>query len=187
MDQTSPKTPQSSLLQLGKCLKPHGLKGGAILQLFNGENSSLKKGQLLTLFPLSEKSSLPPEGKILKLVSLSLGPRSIGYFEGIEDRNALEAVLPFSVHLSRKDLPSLNEDGEFYLMDLLGLPVFEHESEKKVGTIKDFYDNGAQTVLIIETFQGGSKELDLPFIEPFFPVVDLQRGRIEVRLPQFLE
>lgn len=181
------------LLSLGHCRLAHGLKGGFVFELYNSETQSKKTtslhlGLTLHLFPLSEKSSLTASGKTYTLNFLSLGNKVIGSFEGIPDRTAGEKLLPFEFRIPRSELPSGTlESGEYYVADLLNLPVFEHGSGRRIGQVKGFYDNGAQVVLVIAQEDVGKGEIDLPFLDCFFPVVDLGEGRIEMRPPEYLE
>lgn len=66
-------------------------------------------------------------------------------------------MIPFSIEVRREDLPSL-EQGEFYIEDILGCDVYDIESNKKIGVIDGFDDNGVQIVFFIR----GEKNFDLP-------------------------
>ena len=68
----------------------------------------------------------------------------------MNDRNTVEAMVPFDIYFDRKNFPEI-EDDEYYLNDLLGLEVFDFISKAPIGRILDFYENGAQVVLKIKT------------------------------------
>jgi 16S rRNA processing protein RimM len=165
-------------IQLGTCFKPHGIKGEFIFNLFNAEESTLKKNQSIVLRPQGPTSSLSTEGKSFKIESIRFGNKVIVRLEGIADRNIVEDIIPFSIWVQRSTMQQPVE-GEFYLNDLLKLEVFEND--KLVGLVESFYDNGAQTVLVISLVKGG--ELELPFVDQFFPVVDIEGKRIEMNNP----
>jgi len=133
----------------------------------------------ITLFPLEKTSSVDPDGLKVKVGSISFGNKVTVHLEGITDRNVVEEMIPFSIWIDRSVLPKLDED-EFYLEDLKGLEVFDHASGKKIGVVTSHYDNGMQTILVIN----GDNHFELPLVENFFPVIDIEAGRIEINIPQ---
>ena len=163
------------LIKLGDCHRPHGLKGGMVWQLASGDKTILKKGMKVFLSPLDEKSALPSKGRKYLLAKISVGKKNIAYLNGIADRNGAEALLPFSIFLDRSEFPALKED-EFYFSDLLGLKVIDHSSKAEVGTVAGVGDNSLQAVLEVR----GQVNVDLPLVNNFFPVVNVERGFIEM-------
>src|SRR5690554_1152385 len=140
------------LVHMGVCGKAHGIAGGFSLRLFNAQNTSLAKGAPVTLIPKDENSILAPEGESFKVKSVSTGGKGILYLEGIDDRNQVEAMIPFDLYMLRSDLPE-PEEGEFYLEDLVGMRVVNSRGEE-VGEVENYYDNGAQSVLRIRKKKG---------------------------------
>ncbi len=169
---------EEKYIQLGTCFKPHGIKGEFIFNLFNSEESSLKKDLPLVLKPQSANSTLPKAGQSFKIESIRFGNKVIVRLENISDRNIVEDLIPFTIWVERSRLDEPNQ-GEFYLSDLISLRVFEGENQ--VGVVDNFYDNGAQIVLVISLTRGG--EIELPFVDQFFPVVDIEAQRIEMNNP----
>ena len=167
------------LIDFGTCKKAHGIKGGFSFALHNVEDSVLEKGTQVILFPLDKSSSIDPSGLKTTIKSISFGNKVTVYLEGITDRNIVEEMIPFSISIDRNLFPNLSED-EFYIEDLVGLDVFDHSSGNKIGKVSAYYDNGAQTILVIT----GNKKIELPLIDNFFPVIDIEQGRIEMNLPQ---
>ncbi len=169
------------LIELGNCQKPHGIKGGFLFHLYNQTESTLKKSLKITLVPLSEESSLKPEGELFKIEKISFGNKTVCYLEGVSDRNQTEAMVPFKILIERSLFPQTKE-GEFYVTDLLGLEVHSQEGFK--GEIFDFYDNGAQIVFVIKGSDG--ELIDIPFTKQFFPVVDVANQTIEIVIPEMI-
>jgi len=169
---------EDKYIQLGTCFKPHGIKGEFIFNLFNVEESTLKKNQSIILKPEAPTSSLNGDGKSFKIESIRFGNKVIVRLEGIADRNIVEDIIPFTIWVQRSTMQQPVE-GEFYLNDLLKLEVYQ--ADELVGSVESFYDNGAQTVLVISLLKGG--ELELPFVDQFFPVVDIEGKRIEMNNP----
>jgi 16S rRNA processing protein RimM len=169
-------------IELGKCHRPHGIKGEFEFSLDSGEDSILDKGDEILLIPLSNKSQLPSEGRLYEITVLRFGNKIIARLKGVEDRTTVEEMVPFSIQVQRSRFPE-TEDGEFYVDDLMGLEVREHPGGEKIGVIRGHYYNGAQLVFEIK----GTKNFDLPFVEHFFPVVDTEAGFIEVIIPEYVD
>jgi ribosomal 30S subunit maturation factor RimM len=87
----------NNLIELGHCRKPHGIKGAFTLSLFNREDSILKNGSLVSIFPLSKESEVPKEGMKQEIKTISFGNKVICEFTSVKDRNFLETLIPFSV------------------------------------------------------------------------------------------
>jgi len=170
---------EKKLIELGTCKKPHGIKGGFSFALYNMEESILRDGIVITLLPLDKSSSVDPKGQKIAIKSISFGNKVTAYFDGINDRNLVEEMIPFSIWIERDMFPVLDED-EFYIEDLVGLEVFDSASGKKIGKVSSHYDNGMQTILVIT----GDKKIELPLVENFFPVIDIENKRIEINIPQ---
>ena len=170
----------NELVELGVATRPHGIKGGFIFKLINSQDSILRKGTRISINPLSESSDIPKEGKEVLIETIHFGNKTICYLKGIKDRNIVEAMLPFSIHLPRSEFPTL-DSGEWYLDDLIGLKVFNLDGYE-IGTVESFYDNGAQSVLCLKI---ESKKLELPFIDAFFPFVDIEKNKIVLNEPEY--
>lgn len=172
---------KDKLILLGSCSKAHGIKGGFSAHLINQHDSSLEKGTSVVLKPKTKSSSIPVEGDEFKISSISFGNKCIIYFEGIDDRNSVEAMIPFEIHINRSELPEL-EDGNYYIEDLVGLKVLNGKGEQ-VGKVKTYFDNGAQTVLVVKKDKG---VVELPFIEQFFPELNIEEGHITMNEPEVI-
>jgi 16S rRNA processing protein RimM len=98
--------------------------------------------------------------------------------EGCEDRNMAEELRGMFVQIPREDAVPL-EAGEYYLYQLIGIDV-ETDRAEKLGRIVEVIDTGANDVYVV---QGPSGELLLPAIEEVVQDIDLEAGRLVVRLP----
>ena len=80
-------------------------------------------------------------------------------------------MVPFTIKVSRADFPEADENG-VYVTDVVGCKALNVETGEEVETVRDFYDNGAQIVLKINTKNGIE---EIPFVDQFVPEVDLEK------------
>jgi 16S rRNA processing protein RimM len=98
---------------------------------------------------------------------------------GVQDRNAAEALKGVEFYVDRDTLPAPNEE-EFYHADLIGLPVVLSDGEA-YGTVRALHEFGAGDMIEILLEAGGVSVL--PFTREVVPVVDVKEGRIVVVPP----
>jgi len=95
--------------------------------------------------------------------------------QGIEDRNAAEALRGARIFVPRSHFPAA-ADGEYYWVDLIGLQVINREG-LTLGQVRDLMSTGPQTVLVIESEPAGEggkpTERMIPFVSAFVDGVDL--------------
>ncbi|MDO9184160.1 MAG: ribosome maturation factor RimM [Bacteriovorax sp.] len=170
-------------IHIGHCTTPHGIKGEFSFVLYNQDESVLSNGSIISLLPRSTSSSVPQDGKDFKIKKINIGNKAIVVLDGINDRNTVEAMVPFDIYFDRKNFPEIDDD-EYYLNDLLGLEVFDFITKISIGRVVDFYENGAQVVLKIKT---ENEVLEILFIDQYVPIVDIENARIEVIIPEMIE
>ena len=99
--------------------------------------------------------------------------------DGVEDRNAAEALKGARVFIPRSSFPTAGDD-EYYWVDLLGLDVFNREG-LHLGRVRDLMATGPQTVLVVEYEEEGKpQERMIPFVSAFVDGVDQAAKRINV-------
>lgn len=92
-----------------------------------------------------------------------------------EDANKLRNAY---VLIDRKDAIPL-EEGEFFIADLLGLPVFLDTGEK-LGVLEDIYNTGSSDIYVVKNELG--KQFLLPYIDDVIKKIDLENSKIVVHL-----
>lgn len=100
----------------------------------------------------------------------------IARLEGVNDRDAAEALRGTQFFVPRERLPETEED-EFLYSDLVGLRA-EAVDGSVLGTVRGVADFGAGEVLDIGGFM-------VPFTKAAVPVVDIAGGRVVVVPPQY--
>jgi 16S rRNA processing protein RimM len=98
--------------------------------------------------------------------------------DGLDDRNAAEALKGARVYVSRTAFPTPDQD-EFYWVDLIGLDVVNREGEA-LGRVVDLLDTGPHCVLRCESFDvdGKTTERLIPFVSAYIVDVSLADKRI---------
>jgi 16S rRNA processing protein RimM len=106
-------------------------------------------------------------------------------FAEITNRNQAEELRNFQILVPVSDRPTL-EPGEFHILDLIGLAVFDQTTQRMLGKIVALIPAG-NDLLEVELInaQEAMKPLKvlIPFVEAIVPVVDLEQGRIEILPP----
>lgn len=100
---------------------------------------------------------------------------------GIDDMDAAKAVKNCHLAINKSDRMPL-EEGAYYIDDLIGLTVYE--GERKLGTLVDVLQPGANDVYEVES--DIYPELLIPALKDVVLHVDLEAGRMDVKLPKGL-
>jgi len=171
----------NKLIELGTCKKPHGVKGAFSFYLINQRDSSLKKGSQITLIPMDESSSIKSDGDVFEIESIGFGNKTIVTLKGIDNRNLVESMIPFSIHIDRNELPDLDEDN-YYINDLIGLKVY-NESNEYIGEVLDINSNGVQDILQIKSDE---IVMDILLIDHFVKEIIWAEEKIIVVVPELI-
>ena len=148
----------------------HGIKGALKLKSFTE-----RPEDVAAYGPLFDR-----KGKHLFTLTV-VGPAKGGVIakaDGIDDRDAAEALRGIELFVPRDVLPDTDED-EFYVHDLEGLDVFE-AGGGRLGVVKQVVNHGAGDLLEIADDDGRLRIL--PFDKASVPVIDLEKGRLDVVL-----
>jgi 16S rRNA processing protein RimM len=106
--------------------------------------------------------------------------------EGVEDRNAAEALRGWTIEVAREDLPPLAEK-EHYREDLLGFEVVNLEGIR-FGTVSHFVDLPTGPVLVAKDLGvPGAREHWVPAVPRHLAKIDVLARRISVDWPAELE
>ena len=96
--------------------------------------------------------------------------------DGVDDRDAAEALSGTDLHIARAALPP-TEGGEYYHADLLGLRA-ESADGAAIGRVSAIHDHGAGPIVEIQAPDGPSTLV--PFTRERVPAVDIEAGRLIV-------
>ena len=121
---------------------------------------------------LRRKGGEPTEIQLKKGRQLPGKSLFVVRFEGIDNRSAAEALVGQELLVAGDDRPELAE-GEFHLLDLMGLEARLTADGPAIGTVSDLI-SGGNDLLEITTTDG--RKLLIPFVEAIVPEVKLEEG-----------
>lgn len=100
--------------------------------------------------------------------------------EGLDDRNAAEALRGARIFLPRSSFPRLEPD-EYYWVDLIGLDVVNREGVA-LGRVHELISTGPNAVLCVqyELTDAPTAERLIPFVGAYVDTVDIPGKRITV-------
>ena len=133
-------------IELGSVVGVFGVRGELRLHLHNREESVLREPRSVTL--------VSPDGaERTATVSArpGAGKRIIGKVDGVGTPEDAAALMGWTVHIDRSQLPEAGE-GEYYVADLIGLSV-EDESGTALGTLADIVP-GERDIWVVTTDAG---------------------------------
>lgn len=105
-------------------------------------------------------------------------------FEGVDDRNAAEALRNRFLTIERENLRELDED-EYFIFDLIGLEAVR-EDGTHIGRVTDVIQNTAQDLYEIETDEG--RKYLVPAVYELVTDIDLNSGIMKINpIPGLLE
>ena len=87
--------------------------------------------------------------------------------EGVESEDAANALRNVVVYAAREDLPL--EEGDYFIADLLGLPVRHADTREVLGELVDIKQQGAADLYIVKTSTG---EHMVPCVPQFVTEID---------------
>ena len=101
-------------------------------------------------------------------------------FKGVDSRSAAEALVGQTLLVSSNDRPEL-EEGEFHLLDLVGLEARLNANDSDVvGTVSDLISGGND---LLEITRPDGRKLLIPFVEQIVPEVHLTEGWLLITPP----
>ena len=139
-----------NLLEIGKIVRPHGVKGAVKVVKYLDTNFShftkIYVGQKLQPAEIKSVANLNNDACALTI-------------DLIKDCDMAEKFRNQSVYIDRNDYAEFKD--KIYLSDLLHKPVLTENGEK-LGEVVDFDDYGASTILTIKC---GAVSYQIPYVE----------------------
>lgn len=159
---------------IGTVIAPHGVRGDLrILPQTDHPEQFLELSYLLL-----------EDGRSLPVTSARFHKRMILMkCKGVDTMNDAELLRGKKVLINSEDLPQL-EEGEYYVADLIGLPVFD-TAGTQLGALKEVLSTGSNDVYVIAVTEG--KDVLVPALKKHVKEINLQDRRIVVELPEWTD
>ena len=165
------------LLEVGKIVNTHGLRGEVKVVPWTDYHEVFEDIDFVYIKKKSEYERLDVKG--IKYQKNNLIVR----FSQITDINMAEKYKNQVIYAEREILGELPE-GVYYIADLIGLDIVTEDGEK-IGTVSDVFNTGSND--IYEVKREGKKNLLLPVIDDVVLNIDVDGGKITVRMMDGLE
>ena len=138
------------LLEVGKILRPHGVKGAVKVECFVDEHfSEFKKVFVTSKLAKAEVKGVQDLNKDFYIVNLDIIP----------DIDTAEKFRNQSIYIDREQYSQFSE--KVYLSDLIHKAVID-ENGDKLGELVDYEDYGAATILTIKC---GAVSYQIPYVD----------------------
>lgn len=161
----------SQPVTVGRILAPHGIRGELKVQPLTDFPERFETGSRLWLNGqqwVVQRGRWAGRSVILKL-------------RGLETRDEAEALR--GAELTVPEVTELEDEGVYYLHDIVGLSVFDADGQQ-IGRLDDVFSTGSTDVYVV---RGDRGELLLPALDDVVTEVDVADGRIVVAIPEGIE
>ena len=155
------------MTEIGKIVTTRGLKGE--LKILPYTNIYDMFDDLESVYINGESFDVEYVKHIKNCVSLKLS--------GIDSPEDAAKYIHKIVSIDDEDLKPL-EENEYYIGDLRGIYVVNHDTGEQVGTLKDVLITGGNDVLDIETEDG--RQVLVPMIREFVKNIDIEKRSMEI-------
>ena len=160
-----------SYIAVGKVLGVFGHQGWLKILVYSGNLNRFD--DVKVIFFQSESGM---SGKVLSQYQYRK-PGLIMKLRGVDSPESAKLLLGNEIFLPDSEQLELPDD-QYYIHDLVGLQVYDIE-EGLVGEVVDVWSGGASDILVIKS---GEKEILIPAVAEFVKEVDVNTGKIVVRL-----
>ena len=101
--------------------------------------------------------------------------------EGIDDIDKAMTYKGKTLYAAREDFKL--KKGDFFIADLIGLPVIDNVSGATYGKVVDVINRGASDIYVVKTAEG---ERMMPAVKEFVKRIDLDKGIFVEVIPGLL-
>ncbi|WP_020586849.1 ribosome maturation factor RimM [Desulfobacter curvatus] len=168
-------------LTIGKVTGVHGLKGNLKVWSWAQSPDTFTQGLVVVL---KNEDASPGTGR--EYVITQTGRYKKGVLltlDGVNTREASEALVGKLVLVDKTNLPDLDED-TWYWEDLIGLTVVD-TNEGELGKVEQLFPTGADDILVVtDKTSQGKQEVLIPMNAAFVKEINLDTRMITTELPE---
>ncbi|MEG0073659.1 MAG: ribosome maturation factor RimM [Clostridia bacterium] len=163
-------------IEIGKTVNTHGVRGELKIYTYTDDIEALRK--LKTIYITMKDGSLKDFKVCGTKVQKNMLIVKLDTVDTVEDANMLRDLI-----VQRERKPNELDEDTFYIVDLIGLQVYEDTGEL-LGVLEDVIQPGANDVYVVKMTDG--KEILLPVIKQVVKDIDLENKRITVHVMEGL-
>ncbi len=149
-------------LAIGRLIRPHGIRGEALIHPLTEEESRFDEGAVIVLSATAEGDA-ETEPATIQASRVHKGKRLLK-LDRFLDREAVEARVGWYLIVSYAEAEAARAEDEFFLHALVGREV-RTEDGRRLGDVTDILDSDGPPLL--EFGEPGSKRRLLPFVKEF--------------------
>lgn len=183
----TPRASAHSWVVLAKLIRPHGRHGEMVAEILTDFPERFHQRSRLFLIPPEQVGSRMREVHLENFWFLR--SRIVLKLQGIDSINEAECLRGFEVAIPAAERAPL-DSGSVYVSDLIGCRVFDlNQAGADVGEITDVDRGSSSTELLVvrqRGARGNDAEVLIPFVKEFLAKIDVENGRLEMRLPEGL-
>lgn len=165
---------QQQLVRVGTVIGPYGLAGFVKVESYAESRDFFFSRKEILVQPVDGV----PRACVLEEVRRHRGHFLLKFRDAATAEHA-ERLRGASLLVPRTDLEALDE-GEYYWFELIGLEVFD-EHGSTLGVVERLFRTKAHDVLVVRDQE---QERFIPAVDRFVERVDIDNGRLIVRLPE---
>lgn len=164
----------NDLIEIGQVAKPQGLKGFIKINPFTDDMQKFENYKRVFIKNIEYKIEDLRYNKNQVIIKL----------KGIDTVEEAEKLRNLYLYIDKSDLAELPEDS-YYIVDLIGLEVFNEENNELLGKIEDVFPTGSNDVYVVRSEIG--KQILLPAIKDVIKDVNIKDKKMIVKLLKGLE
>ena len=159
------KINKENFLECGKIINTHGIKGTVKAESWCDSPEILAELERVYTDENGRAREYKVHGASVfkQFVLLEL--------EGVVGMDAALAMKNKVIYANRDDIEL--EEGDYFIADLIDLPVIDADSGREYGRVTDVINTGASDIYVIKTEKG---EAMMPAVDEFVSEIDLERG-----------
>lgn len=163
----------SEYIEIGRVNNTHGIHGEVKVEVWCDDIN-----EFLSLDTLYKE-----DGEVLKIASSRRADKLVVVrFDGFTNPEQCAKLKGRSVFAKRDDLTL--PEGRYYICDLMGLTVYDVDTNEKIGVISDILEKPASFVYTIKTENG---EFMIPDVDEFIKKVDINEGMYIKLIPGLID
>lgn len=166
---------KKQFLECGIIINTHGVRGDVKLESLCDSPEVLAELKRVFVFENGQYREIEVKhASVFKQFVLAT-------LDGIDDMDKAAAMKGTTLYASRDDF--VLGEGDYFIADLIGLPLIDNIDGKVYGKIKDVINRGASDIYVVTTPTG---ERMMPVVEEFVKKVDVESGVYVETIPGLL-